>query len=80
MKSIQLEIIANGPVVTAFTVYKDFMSYKSGIYKRNSNDVVGGHAVKIVGWGVEGGVNYWICANSWNTTWGEQGFFRIAFN
>jgi cathepsin B len=47
------------------------MNYKSGIYKRKSSVVLGGHAVKIVGWGVENGVNYWICANSWSTSWGE---------
>jgi cathepsin B len=35
--------------------------------------------VKLIGWGQENGVNYWLCANSWNTWWGEQGYFKIAF-
>eukprot|EP00746_Dinoflagellata_sp_MGD_P009925 gnl/MRDRNA2_/MRDRNA2_120344_c0_seq1.p1 gnl/MRDRNA2_/MRDRNA2_120344_c0~~gnl/MRDRNA2_/MRDRNA2_120344_c0_seq1.p1 ORF type:complete len:155 (+),score=35.32 gnl/MRDRNA2_/MRDRNA2_120344_c0_seq1:3-467(+) len=39
--------------------------------------MAGGHAVKIVGWGVENGVKYWKVANSWNPYWGEKGFFRI---
>jgi len=56
------------------------MNYDSGIYKHVSGRMEGGHAVKIVGWGVEAGTKYWICANSWNTTWGEKGFFRIAFD
>jgi len=64
---------------TSFNVYSDFMNYKSGIYKHTSGYLEGGHAVKILGWGVEGGVNYWICANSWGTSWGEKGFFRIAY-
>jgi len=64
---------------TSFNVYSDFMNYKSGIYKHTSGTLEGGHAVKILGWGVEGGVNYWICANSWGTSWGEKGFFRIAY-
>merc|ERR1712217_941073 len=41
----------------------------------------GGHAVKIVGWGVEGHgkfSKYWTVANSWDTTWGEDGFSRIV--
>ena len=62
---------------TGFTVYADFMSYSGGIYEHVTGGVRGGHAVKIVGWGVEGGINYWICANSWGTSWGEEGFFRI---
>lgn len=53
------------------------MSYKSGIYERHSWIPMGGHAVKIVGWGVENGTNFWIVANSWGETWGENGFFRI---
>ncbi|VDO19293.1 unnamed protein product [Heligmosomoides polygyrus] len=38
----------------------------------------GGHAVKIIGWGVQNGTKYWTVANSWNTDWGEDGgYFRI---
>jgi len=75
--AIKNEIYTNGPIETGFTVYQDFMSYKSGIYEHKSGGVLGGHAVKIIGWGVEGGIKYWICANSWNTVWGDSGFFKI---
>jgi C1A family cysteine protease len=47
-----------------------------------TGEVQGGHAVKIVGWGIDSGsdVEYFICANSWGPSWGEQGFFRIMAN
>ncbi|XP_054155342.1 cathepsin B-like [Oppia nitens] len=76
-KALQIDIMQNGPVVTSFTVYDDFAIYKSGVYQRTSGQVVGGHAVKVIGWGVENGVDYWIVANSWNTYWGDKGFFKI---
>jgi cathepsin B len=71
------DIVAHGPVESGFSVYQDFMSYKSGVYQHKSGGLLGGHAVKVVGWGVEGSTPYWIVANSWTTGWGEQGFFRI---
>jgi cathepsin B len=75
--AIKTEVSTNGPLETGFTVYEDFMSYKSGVYHHTTGSQLGGHAVKIVGYGSEGGVDYWICANSWGSAWGESGFFRI---
>merc|ERR1711871_124832 len=79
---MQKELMTNGPVQVAFTVYKSFMSYKSGVYNRPWWKVwdlpEGGHAVKLVGWGTDNGVDYWRIANSWDTTCGEDGYFRIV--
>lgn len=77
--AIQAAIMANGPVQTGFTVYQDFMSYKKGIYVHKKGAELGGHAVKIVGWGQQKGVNYWVVANSWGTNWGMDGFFNIKW-
>merc|ERR1712187_533150 len=78
--NMQKEIMTNGPIQVAFMVYKSFMSYKSGVYKKHWYEFIpeGGHAVKVVGWGTDGGVDYWLVANSWNTNWGDEGFFKIA--
>lgn len=77
MEEIQAEMYKNGPVEAAFTVYEDFPLYKSGVYKHVSGSALGGHAIKILGWGEEDGIPYWLCANSWNTDWGDNGFFKI---
>lgn len=71
------DIYTNGPVEASFTVYEDFLLYKSGIYVHSKGKEVGSHAVKVLGWGEENGVKFWLVANSWNENWGEKGFFRI---
>ena len=65
-EQIKAEIMKNGPVEGAFTVYADFPSYKSGVYQHTSGDELGGHAIKILGWGSENGTPFWLVANSWN--------------
>ena len=75
---IKREILENGPIQVAFFVFGDFMSYKGGVYTHTGKSpMMGGHAVKMVGWGVDAGVPYWTIANSWSPAWGENGFFRI---
>ena len=34
--------------------------------------LVGGHAVRIIGWGVQNGTDYWLIANSWGKGWGDE--------
>lgn len=31
----------------------------------------------MIGWGVENGTPYWLCVNSWNSSWGDNGTFKI---
>lgn len=76
-RAIKEEIQKNGPVEGGFIVYEDFMSYKSGVYEHKTGGMLGGHAIKIIGWGEENGTRYWLCANSWSPKWGEEGFFKI---
>jgi len=75
--AIMEEVQKNGPVEVAFTVYSDFPNYKSGVYQHTSGRVLGGHAVRLIGWGEERGVKYWLIANSWNKYWGDNGTFKI---
>jgi cathepsin B len=76
--AIMNEIYQHGSVEISFTVYEDFLNYKSGVYHHVQGSALGGHAVKMVGWGVENGTKYWILVNSWNEGWGENGAWRMV--
>jgi len=79
VQQIMQEIMTNGPVEGAFDVYQDFATYSSGVYKHVSGDLMGGHAIKIIGWDVDPKAGpYWIVVNSWNYSWGQKGLFWIA--
>jgi len=77
LSGIKRDMYHYGPVTAAFTVYEDFLTYKSGVYSHQTGSALGGHAIKIIGWGNENGEDYWLCVNSWNNTWGDQGTFKI---
>ncbi|CAN6804857.1 unnamed protein product [Brassica oleracea var. botrytis] len=77
-QDIMAEVYKNGPVEVAFTVYEDFAHYKSGVYKHKTSANIGGHAVKLIGWGTsDDGEDYWLLANQWNRSWGDDGYFKI---
>ena len=53
--------------------------YKSGVIANVSecSEVLSNHAVAIVGYGVDDGVEYWKVRNSYGAQFGEEGYFRI---
>jgi cathepsin B len=71
--------LLTGSIEATMMVYDDFPSYESGIYVKTSSNLLGGHAVRMIGYGVDTktSLHYWIVANSWSESWGEQGYFRI---
>jgi C1A family cysteine protease len=70
-------ISEHGPAVASLSVYEDFQHYGGGIYKHVAGRNLGGHCVCAVGYNDK--ERYWVVKNSWNTGWGEDGFFRIAY-
>ncbi|CAG2104214.1 unnamed protein product [Medioppia subpectinata] len=76
-RDVQRDIMTNGPVVAIFDWWEDLEYYKSGVYHRVTDRPIGQHVIKIIGWGRESGVDYWLVANSFGPKWGDHGFFKI---
>ncbi|GIQ82228.1 peptidase C1A, partial [Kipferlia bialata] len=76
---IQKAIMDKGTVAGTMIVYEDFYNYKGGVYEHAYGAMEGGHAIAIVGWGVDSVSNlpYWTVRNSWGYDFGEDGYFRI---
>lgn len=70
--------VAMGPVVIAIEAdTRYFQSYTSGILDSTACGTSLDHAVEIVGYGTENGMDYWKVRNSWSSSWGENGYVRI---
>jgi len=69
--------VAKQPVVVAIEAdTRYFQSYSGGILDSTACGTDLDHAVEIIGYGSENGVDYWTVRNSWGD-WGENGYFRI---
>jgi C1A family cysteine protease len=57
--------------------------YTSGVYNNPNCTTSLNHAVELIGWGTQRAsgstpaIDYWIMKNSWGTSWGEKGYFRM---
>ncbi|KAB7503953.1 Cathepsin K [Armadillidium nasatum] len=72
----------NGPIAVAIDASRTgFSYYGGGIYYDNTCDPnYLDHAVLVVGYGNEGGSDYWLVKNSWGTGWGQAGYIQMARN
>ncbi len=79
-RDIREEIYLRGPCTTGMAIYDDFLKWNGkGIYEWDRKSPrLGGHAVVLIGWGIEESKPYWIVRNSWSDEWGENGYFRIG--
>ena len=69
--------VASRPVSVAIEASQGtFQFYSSGIYTSECNHNLN-HGVLTVGFGSDGGIDYWKVKNSWGATWGEGGYIRM---
>ena len=73
----------NVPIIFGFMVYESFMSTNVAKTGRvpmpdlKKERLQGGHAMNIIGYDDEKQI--FICANSWNISWGDKGFCYIPY-
>jgi C1A family cysteine protease len=76
-EEIKNYLYANGPISVGINA-NPLQLYRSGVLDPLvCNPKALDHGVLIVGYGAEKGKDFWIVKNSWGSSWGEKGFFRI---
>jgi len=75
-------LFENGPLSVAINANPLF-SYKGGVVDLTASQCSPSalnHGVTLVGYGhdTKQNVDYWLLKNSWNSNWGEKGYFKYA--
>lgn len=80
-ENLKRNVATNGQYVVQVDANADFIFYQSGIFDSDTcMTTEPDHALVVVGYGVENGVDFWALKNSWGVGWGEKGFMRLARN
>ena len=77
-ESIKSALIEHGPLVFCARLYRDFNFYTGGIYQHTWGSRIGGHVMTLFGYDDTQGC--WLIKNSAGTSWGEDGWARVAYD
>lgn len=88
--ALKKAILQNGAVYSSLYWNDKYYNAPTNSYYNNIQSIILNHAIDIVGWDD----NYdrdnfsiipqhdgaWICRNSWNSSWGDKGYFYVSYD
>lgn len=82
--AIKVSLITKNPVLFGITVYESFESDRVAAtgfvpLPGQSEQILGGHALAIVGWNDHMNGGAFEIANSWGSTWGDRGYAWLKY-
>merc|ERR1712234_9919 len=70
-------VYTHGSVLAGVYANYELQNYRGGIFSGCPSNSQPNHAISVVGYGTENGVDYWLIKNSWGTWWGDNGYFKL---
>lgn len=79
-QQLQNAVAHIGPVSATITVVDSFNQYTTGVYDEPNCAGTNKQDVLIVGYGTEGGKDYWLVKNSKGLSFGDKGYIKMSRN